>query len=84
MRELEYAVERLVLGLDDARSEAAAPDTPLPERLRDFERAVIVDALGKSGGEVPGALRLLGIPRETFYYRVKRLGIDLHELRAKR
>ncbi|MFS0737475.1 sigma-54 dependent transcriptional regulator [Sphingomonas sp. 1P06PA] len=85
VRELEYAVERLVLGLDDAiGSETADMDTPLPERMRAFERAIIMDALLKSDGEVPRALRSLGIPRETFYYRVKRLGIDLTELRPKR
>ncbi|PCD01782.1 DNA-binding response regulator [Sphingomonas spermidinifaciens] len=83
VRELEMAAERLVLGLGDGEALSAA-DLPLPERVRAFERAAIVDAVRRTGGEVAAATRLLGIPRETFYYRVKRLGIDLKDLRDER
>lgn len=79
-RELELAVERFVLGLDEAQAPDVA-DASLPDRLKAFERAAIADAVQRSGGEVAGAIRLLGIPRETFYYRVKRLGLDLKRLR---
>lgn len=81
VRELEMAAERLVLGLDEADGPAAG-DLPLPDRVRAFERAAIEDAVRRAGGEVAAATRLLGIPRETFYYRVKRLGIDLKGLRG--
>lgn len=81
VRELEMAVERLVLGLDETGG-AAGEDLPLPDRLRAFERAAIEDAVRRAGGEVATATRLLGIPRETFYYRVKRLGIALKDLRG--
>ncbi|HCB74779.1 MAG TPA: sigma-54-dependent Fis family transcriptional regulator, partial [Sphingomonas bacterium] len=81
VRELEMAAERLVLGLDEADGPAAG-DLPLPDRVRAFERAAIEDAVRRAGGEVAAAVRLLGIPRETFYYRVKRLGIDLKDLRG--
>lgn len=81
VRELELAVERLVLGLD--RDAISPPDdTPLPERVRDFERAAIIAAVTAAGGEIGRAIEALSIPRETFYYRVKRLGIDLSALRA--
>lgn len=80
VRELEMAAERLVLGLDEAAD--VAGDLPLPERVRAFERAAIEEAVRRAGGEVATATRLLGIPRETFYYRVKRLGIDLKDLRG--
>jgi len=80
VRELELAVERSVLGLDDkARADT---ELPLPERVRGFERALITDAVTRAGGDVTRAIELLQIPRETFYYRVKRLGIDLRRLRA--
>ncbi|WP_375271221.1 sigma-54-dependent transcriptional regulator [Sphingomonas sp.] len=81
VRELEMAVERAVLGLDtEARANA---ELPLPERVRGFERALITDAVTRAGGDVARATQLLQIPRETFYYRVKRLGIDLRGLRAR-
>ncbi|NTS66814.1 sigma-54-dependent Fis family transcriptional regulator [Sphingomonas sp. HHU CXW] len=80
VRELELTVERIVLGFDDAASDAV--DMPLPERVRSFERTLIVEAMTRAGGEVTVAVELLGIPRETFYYRAKRLGIDLKRLRS--
>lgn len=81
VRELEMAVERVVLGLDDAAPTGA--ELPLPDRMRAYERALIAEAVRRAGGEVTRAVELLGIPRETFYYRVKRLGIDLRRLRAE-
>ncbi|SEM98902.1 two-component system, NtrC family, C4-dicarboxylate transport response regulator DctD [Sphingomonas gellani] len=80
VRELEMAVARAALGLDEAAPVSA--DLPLPERVRAYEQALIVDAVTRAGGEVSRAVDLLGIPRETFYYRVKRLGIDLKRLRG--
>lgn len=79
VRELRNAVERLVLGIGDPRAmPAAMGDTAtLPDRLREFERLAILDAFAATKGDVTSAAKRLGIPRETFYYRVKRLGIDL-------
>ncbi|WP_442852552.1 helix-turn-helix domain-containing protein [Sphingomonas sp. PAMC 26617] len=37
--------------------------------------------MAQAGGEVGAAIEQLGIPRKTFYYRVKRLGIDLGPLK---
>ncbi|USI75047.1 sigma-54-dependent transcriptional regulator [Sphingomonas morindae] len=83
IRELELAAERLVLGLrEDAGS--ARTDAPLPDRVREFERAAIIDAVTAANGEIVRAIEALGIPRETFYYRVKRLGIDIAALRKPR
>lgn len=80
VRELEMAVERIVLGLDDKVDTGNA--LSLPERVRAFERTLIVEAMMRAGGDVTVAVDQLGIPRETFYYRVKRLGIDLRRIRA--
>ena len=84
VRELELAVERLVLGLDLSSGTDATADAPLPERVRAFERAAIVEAVRAAGGEIARAIETLRVPRETFYYRVKRLGIDLARLRSGR
>ena len=81
VRELEMAVERLVLGIDADPS--AGAQATLPERVRAFERAAIVEAMERAGGDVARVIRTLGIPRETFYYRVKRLGVDLTRFRTK-
>ena len=76
VRELELAAERLVLGLEEGPDGDDAA-RPLPLRVEAFERAVIREAIATARGEIARAIALLGIPRETFYYRVKRLGIDL-------
>ncbi|WP_242139762.1 sigma-54 dependent transcriptional regulator [Sphingomonas sp. TREG-RG-20F-R18-01] len=81
VRELAHFAERFVLGLDAA---VAAPDDrpqSLPTRLDAFERAAIIAAMGAANGEVGAAIEQLGIPRKTFYYRVKRLGIALGPLK---
>lgn len=57
---------------------------PLPARLDAFERAAIIDAVTAADGEIALAIERLGLPRKTFYYRVKRLDIDLRALRGKR
>lgn len=49
--------------------------TTLKELLRDTEREAIVEALS-STGSISGAAKLLGIPRQTLQYRMKRLGIS--------
>jgi transcriptional regulator of acetoin/glycerol metabolism len=45
--------------------------------LRDVERAHIVRTLEKTNGQLAGAAVLLGIPRSTLFYRLRRLGIVL-------
>lgn len=81
VRELAHFAERFVLGLEVAAAEDAGAAPSLPERLDAFERAAIIAAMGVANGEVGAAITQLGIPRKTFYYRVKRLGIDLQPLK---
>ncbi len=83
VRELERAAERFVLELEPS-APAPAPETrPLTERLEAFERAAILDAITAADGEIAAAIAALGLPRKTFYYRVKRLGIDLRRARGR-
>ena len=83
--ELQKAAERICLGLEDeAGQDDIAPMDPLPARLDAFERAAIIDAVTAADGEIALAIESLGLPRKTFYYRVKRLDIDLRALRGKR
>lgn len=85
IRELAHFADRVVLGLEDP---AAAVMTDgaraaLPEQVAAFERAVLNDALEQARGDAAAAILMLGIPRKTFYYKVKRYGIDLGAIRGR-
>lgn len=49
---------------------------PLAERLDEFEREVILKALGRADGNVAEAARHLETDRANLYRRMRRLGID--------
>ncbi len=48
---------------------------PLTDALDDFERSLIAGALGRTGGNVAEAARLLVTDRANLYRRMKRLGL---------
>lgn len=50
------------------------PDDGIP--FDDLERAVLAEALAKSGGNVSQAARLLHLSRDTLRYRLKRHGLE--------
>lgn len=80
--ELEKAAERICLGLEGGETSEGA-SASLSDRLDAFERAAIIDAVNNANGEIAAAIDALQLPRKTFYYRVKRLGIDLKALRRR-
>ena len=83
LRELENYAERYCLGLETHDHRVGASTQPtLTERLDAFESAAILQAVQEAKGEMARAIGLLGIPRKTFYYRAKRLGLDLRSMRA--
>lgn len=81
--ELEKTAERICLGLDESGAASDMTMASLPARLDAFERAAIIDAVTAADGEIALAIERLQLPRKTFYYRVKRLGIDLRALRRQ-
>jgi len=81
--ELEKAAERICLGLDDSGTAQGSELASLPARIDAFERQAIIDAIRDADGEIAAAIEALRLPRKTFYYRVKRLGIDLREIRQR-
>ncbi|WP_333572925.1 sigma-54-dependent transcriptional regulator [Sphingomonas sp.] len=84
VRELERAAERFILGLEQPAANPTTPEPlPLTDRIEAFERAAILDAIAAADGEIHAAITSLGLPRKTFYYRVKRLGIDLRRARGR-
>lgn len=83
VRELERAAERFVLGLEAPADASPADARTLTERLDAYERMLILEAISAAAGEINAAISALGLPRKTFYYRVKRLGIDLRKARGR-
>ncbi len=64
---------------DDTGAEGAGTPSetePLSSRLADQERTLITTALERTRGNVVAAARDLGLPRRTFYDKLKKLGIE--------
>lgn len=60
---------------DDGDPLTRAGET-LDDTLNRVERAAILDALAKTGGNRTAAARLLGVTFRSLRYRIERLGID--------
>ena len=80
VRELAHFAERAVLGLEIEAEPGAG--TSLAEQLGRFEARLLSEAFVAEAGEVNRAAARLGIPRETFYYKAKRHGLNLAALRG--
>ena len=86
VRELAHFADRIVLGLahdDTAHGSPGDGRATLPAQVSDFERHLVVEALETAGGDAARTIDLLGIPRKTFYYKVKRHAIDLAAFRVR-
>jgi len=85
VRELQNSADRLVLGLPLLeRADGDALDQPrsLDDQLNVFERHLILQALSNSGGRVAAASEALGVPRKTFYDKLKRLGLSVEDYKG--
>ncbi|HJZ85452.1 MAG TPA: sigma-54 dependent transcriptional regulator [Polyangia bacterium] len=51
-------------------------DRPLQARLHEQERAEIMAAIDRAGGNIASAARTLGINRSTLYYRLRKHGLE--------
>jgi two-component system C4-dicarboxylate transport response regulator DctD len=84
VREVRNAADRFVLAVGGAQQPAEmgsdAPAT-LSEQMERMEKALIEQALRRSGGRVTRAMELLGTPKKTFYDKVHRHGIVLEAFR---
>ncbi|SEK64369.1 regulatory protein, Fis family [Roseateles sp. YR242] len=61
---------------DGDRGDAAEAPGSLRDRMRDFEKDLIVQTLRLHGGSVAKASAELRVPANTLYYRIKTLGIQ--------
>ena len=95
VRELENAIERaVVLGsaewiqpadLPESILECTSPETgstsiTLNDRLRDAKRAIVIDALERTGGNFTHAGELLGVHANHLHRLVRSLEIDTRKL----
>jgi formate hydrogenlyase transcriptional activator len=84
IRELQNFIERSVIlstgpALESPLEElvrSKVEELPEPVTLKDAQRAQIVRALEKTNGQLAGAAALLGVPRSTLFYAMRRLGIS--------
>lgn len=73
VRELRNAADRHVLGLSQTATEDIADDKGpqlLADRVADFEKTVIADALAAHGGKLKPVYEMLGISRKTLYEKM--------------
>jgi two-component system, NtrC family, C4-dicarboxylate transport response regulator DctD len=78
VRELRNVADRLVLGIERVSTGPvgeAAPARSLKERVEQFERAAIAEALEQHGGAVSAASDELQIGKATLYEKIKRYGL---------
>ena len=82
VRELRNAADRFVLGVADMPQDAGASgddaesDQTLKERIEQFERAVIAQALNQTGGAVAATADRLHVGKATLYEKMKRYGLS--------
>jgi two-component system, NtrC family, C4-dicarboxylate transport response regulator DctD len=85
VRELRNVADRFVLGVLDGKTinkpGFGASDVSLPRQLENIERSIIEDALRRKQGDVQATAMLLGIPKQTLYDKVKRLSVNVDEIR---
>jgi transcriptional regulator with PAS, ATPase and Fis domain len=62
-------------GIGRDEIQAGGSTAPLPQAVREFERALILRALERSGGVVAGAAEMLRIPRTNLHNKLRRHGL---------
>lgn len=76
VRELQTFANAVALGLARPASVAKGDPIPLSERLAQYERNALHEALEKANGQVTRAAYLLGTPRKTLYEKLSKYAIE--------
>jgi len=90
VRELAHFAERVALGLGEldagplAATAAVGDGLSLPEKVDRYEAELIRAALDEAKGDVRRTIETLGLPRKTFYDKLKRFGIARTEYERPR
>ncbi|HXP95229.1 MAG TPA: sigma-54 dependent transcriptional regulator [Telmatospirillum sp.] len=86
VRELKNAADRFVLGLgDELEIQGGEPirsgRLTLAEQVDFFEKSVIENELAAHGGNVKATVEALGVPRKTFYDKLRRFNLSADDFR---
>ena len=86
VRELKNAADRFVLGLGDQSELLGAEPSrgtrlTLAEQVDLFEKSVIENELALHNGSVKQTVEALGVPRKTFYDKLRRHGLVADDFR---
>lgn len=81
IRELRNFAFSTVVGQAGALAADSGREATLKTRVAAFEAELIVQALHDSRGNVGQAISRLGLPRKTFYDKIRRLNISISALR---
>ena len=80
-RALMSLAMRFVLGVDKNDADSALTMPSLAEQIAKVEKSILVDTLRKCNGKVTEAIKVLQIPRKTFYDKLSKYGIRAEEYR---
>lgn len=84
-RHTDRIAELVVLGLADRGADPEDPvSRSLPEQVDAFEAQVLRDTLSEALGDARTAVAWFGIPRKTFYDKLRRHDIEIDAFRPRR
>ena len=87
VRELRNVADRLVLGLFGERlnltADCQAQGRSLPEQVEHFERSILTSELRRQHGDVGLCAKALGLPKQTLYDKLRRLGISTEQFKLE-
>ena len=81
-RELRSYAYSAVLNLSRTEQAMAAGSASLSERMANYERTLIVEALKQARGSISEACRTLKLSRQTLYEKIAKHGLDRDEYRG--
>ena len=80
-RSLMSVAMKFVLGIADFSQTDIDDTLGLAQQMAQVEKALIADALRKSNGRVAEAIKILKLPRKTFYDKLNKHGIRAEDFR---
>jgi two-component system C4-dicarboxylate transport response regulator DctD len=60
-----------------------AAGSSLPEQVEQFERSMIQEELRRHRGDVGTSAKALGVPKQTLYDKMRRLGISTEDFKLE-
>jgi len=81
-RALQNFAMRFALGMGEGEEHVEATRLGLTDRVRRYERSLIIEALRQHNGNASETARALDLPRKTFYDKLTRHGLKPEEFRT--